>query len=94
MSNQPFVRIFPFPVHNSEGDVFVWWASAEMKEHRLLITGLFHNLVRRRLGFINEIGIEDVELRNSRSVLSLYHGAKALRKPCSLARLWGVDYPC
>ena len=94
MSNRPFVRIFPFPVHDSEGDVFVWGASAEVKEHCVLITGLFHNLVCGCFGFIDEIRIENVELCNNWLVLSLIHGAKTLHKPCNLARLWGVGYPC
>ena len=65
MSNQPFVRIFPFPVHDSEGDVFVRWSSAKMKENCFLIPRFFHNFIRRCFGFIDEIRVENVELHNN-----------------------------
>jgi len=59
------VRILPFPIHNSEGDVFVWWAGGEMKEHRFFIPWFFHDLVGRCFGFIDEIGVENVELHDN-----------------------------
>jgi hypothetical protein len=63
VSYEPFVRIFPFPVHNSEGDVFIWWTSAKMEENRFFIPWLFYNFIRRCFGFIDEIRVENVELR-------------------------------
>ena len=35
-----------------------------MKEYRLFIPRFFDNLVRRSFGFIDEIRIENIELRN------------------------------
>ena len=65
MKSQPFVRIFPFPVHHSEGDVFIRWTGAKIKEDCFFISRFLHNLIRGRLGFINKIGVENVELHNN-----------------------------
>jgi hypothetical protein len=56
------VRIFPFPVHDSEGDIFVWWSSAKMEENGVFIP---HDLIRRCFGFVDEIRVENVELHKT-----------------------------
>ena len=65
MNSQPFVRIFPFPVHDSEGDVFVWWSSAKMEENGVFIPWFFYDLIRRCFGFVDEIRVENVELHKN-----------------------------
>ena len=58
----PFVRELPFAIDNSERDVFVWRPCHKVQEDRILVTRLLDDLVRRRLGLVDEIWVEDVEL--------------------------------
>jgi hypothetical protein len=62
VNGKPFVRILPFPVYDSEGDVFVWWSSAKMEENGVLIP---YDLICRCFGFIDEIRVENIELHNN-----------------------------
>jgi hypothetical protein len=57
------MREFPLAIYYSEGDIFIWWAGAEMKKYGVVITVFFHYLVCRRLRFVDKIRIENIKLR-------------------------------
>lgn len=56
------MRKFPFTIDNSKRDVFVGRAGTEMQKNGLIITLFFDDLVRRSLGFVDKIRIENIEL--------------------------------
>lgn len=58
------MRIFPFTVNDTERDVLVWGASSEVQEDSFFVIRVLDNLVGRGFSLINEIGVENVELRN------------------------------
>ena len=78
------MRVLPISVDNPEGNVLIGGSSTELQDDRLIISWLFDNLISRRLRFVNEIWIEDVELedkgkeplgrwRKYTHLISLYH---------------------
>jgi hypothetical protein len=56
------VGIFPFSVHYSERDVFIGRPGTEVEQHSLFVPWFLYNFVRGRLGLVDEIWIEYVEL--------------------------------
>ena len=88
----PFVRELPFAVDDSESDVFVWGARTEMQQYGLIVARFFDNPVRRGFRFINEIGVEDVEL--SRKSVSKSDALVVAHALCSLGPPLVVDCPC
>lgn len=56
------------PPTDAEADVFVGRTCAEDDQARVWIIRVLANLVARRLGLVDEVGIEDVELRRRKSV--------------------------
>ena len=56
------MRVLPFAVDHPESDIFVRRASSEVKQHCVVVPRFLDNLIRWRLGFIDEIGVEDVKL--------------------------------
>jgi hypothetical protein len=55
------VGILPFAIDDPERDIFVRWASREMKEYRIFVSRLFDDLVSGRFTFVDEIRVENVE---------------------------------
>ena len=60
--NIPLVGMLPIAIHNTKGDVLIWWTSGEIEENRVLVSWLLDDLVRRCFGLINKIRIKYVEL--------------------------------
>ena len=58
----PFMRKLPFAIHNTESDIFIWWACTEMHQDRFVIPRFFNNFICRSLCFVNKIRIKNVEL--------------------------------
>ena len=56
------MRELPLAVDDPERDVFVRRAGAEVQQHGLVVARLLDDLVRRRLGLVDEVRVEDVEL--------------------------------
>jgi hypothetical protein len=57
------VRIFPGSIHDLEGNVFIRRACNKPQQNRLFPTlRILLDTVRRRLLFINEVGIENIKL--------------------------------
>ena len=62
-SESSLVAVFPFLVHDLERDILVRWARGDFEQTRFGIwrtVGL--DFVRRRLGGVDEVRVEDVEL--------------------------------
>ena len=57
------MRKLPLAIDDSESNVFVRWACTEMQKHGLIVARLLDDLVRRRLGLVDEVGVEYVKLR-------------------------------
>jgi len=56
------MRILPFPIDNSERDIFVRWAGGKVQEDRLFVARLFHNLICGRLRLVDKIWVKYIEL--------------------------------
>ena len=56
------MRILPVSVHNPKRDVFVRRSSSKVEKNRVVVTRFLDNFVARCLRFINEIGVEYIEL--------------------------------
>jgi hypothetical protein len=56
------MREFPLAVDNPESDIFIRRAGTKVQKNGLVITRLFDNLIGRRLGLVDKIWIENVEL--------------------------------
>lgn len=56
------MREFPLAVDNSESNVLVGGASAEMKQDSFVISWLLDNFIGGGFRLVNEIRVEDVEL--------------------------------
>ena len=55
----------PFAIDDPECDVLIRWASTEMQEYGLVVTRFLDDLVRRCFGLVDEVGIENIELRTN-----------------------------
>ena len=56
------MRVLPIITNNSESDIFVWRSRAELKQNSIFVSWFLDDLVRRRLGLVDEVRVEDVEL--------------------------------
>lgn len=56
------MRELPLAVDDPERDVFVRRAGHKVQQHRLVVPRLLDDLVRRRFGLVDEVGVKDVEL--------------------------------
>ncbi|CAN0879886.1 hypothetical protein LINGRAHAP2_LOCUS13349 [Linum grandiflorum] len=56
------VRVLPLLVHNPESDILVRRSSVEPDDARLITTSISINRIRRSLGLVHQVGVEDVEL--------------------------------
>jgi len=56
------MRKLPFSIHDSERDILVRRSCTEVEQDCVLIARLFYNFIRRRLRFVDQIRIENVEL--------------------------------
>ncbi len=56
------MRKLPFSVHDTECDIFIGRACTEMQKHGLVVAWFLDNLIRRSLGLVDEVGVENVEL--------------------------------
>ena len=63
------MRELPFSVHDAERDVFVGGPSTKVQKHSLIVARFFDDPVRRSLGLVDEIWIEDIELGAIMSIL-------------------------
>lgn len=61
------MRVLPVTIDNPKGNVLIGGSSSEHEQHGIVVGTLLNNLIGRRLRFVNEIGVEDIEL------ISLYH---------------------
>ncbi len=61
--NAPFVREFPFSINDPKCDVLIRRSGAEVEEYSLVVTRFLDNFVRRCFGFIDEVRVEYVELK-------------------------------
>lgn len=55
------MRELPFAIDNAERDVLVWRPSGEPQQDRVVVSGLANNFVGRCDGFVDEVGVEDIE---------------------------------
>lgn len=77
------MRELPLSVDDTERNVFVRWPGAEVQEHGLVVTGLLDDLVRRRLGLVDEVRVEDVELRDVSATTKTWMVTGRTLYPCT-----------
>ena len=66
----PLMREFPFSVNNPERNVFIRRSSGEVQKHGFIVAWLLNDLIRRSFRFVNEIGVEDIELSHREPLIS------------------------
>lgn len=65
----PSMGVFPFAVDNPKCNVFIGRACNELEQYGVVITRFFDDLVCWRFRLVNEVRIEDVELRSKKLVV-------------------------
>lgn len=63
----PPMRILPFPIHDPERQILVRRTGGEEQENGIGVAGLFDDLVGWRGGLVDQVWVEDVELRRGRA---------------------------
>lgn len=85
------MRILPISVNNPKCNVFVWRPCSKVKKNRVVVARFFYNFVRRGLGLIDEVRVENIELMWKAPLQYLKKGQER-GIPCNLAQPSGVDY--
>lgn len=86
------MRELPLAINNPERNIFVWRSGTEMEKDRVVVAWFLDDFVRRSLGLVDEIWVEDVELFVRSETAPNVRGGTKL--PCILARPLGVGCPC
>jgi hypothetical protein len=57
----PLVRVFPFSIDDSESHVLIWRASLEDERARIVVAGLFNDMVRGRLRLVDQVRLPNAK---------------------------------